>query len=223
MCGRYANHVGAMHGWADILTGWPEGAQLGFNIAPTMMIPAFTQQGAEAMRWGLLPGWIREINPGFSTFNARLKTVAEKPAFRHAWKANQRCMIPAVGYYEWSSVDGEKQPYFVCRKDGAPIVFAGLYEPQSEIFPASCTVLTRPSEGPLEPLHHAMPVMINREHAEPWMQGNQEEALDLAWRTYDDEYDYYPVSREVNKVANQGAHLIEPASPLKSSQQGFDF
>lgn len=223
MCGRYANHVGAMHGWADILGEWPVDVQLGFNIAPTLMIPAFTRHGGEAMRWGLLPTWINAINSSYSTFNARLKTAAEKPAFRHAWKADQRCMIPALGYYEWSSKEGTKQPYFVCRRDGAPIVFAGLYEPQREQFPASCTVLTRPSEGALEPLHHAMPVMINPQHAEDWMYGDHQQALDVAWRTYEDEYHWYPVSTEVNKVANQGSHLIEPAKVKKASQQGFDF
>ena len=223
MCGRYANHVGAMHGWSDILTDWPQGVQLGFNIAPTLMIPAFTRAGGEAMRWGLLPSWIKEVNSSFSTFNARLKTVSEKPAFRHAWKANQRCMIPAVGYYEWQTNEGKKQPYFVSRKDQSPIVFAGLYEPQRQGFPASCTVLTRPSEGPLEPLHHAMPVMINPEHAEAWMEGTYEDAKEVAWRPYEDDYQFYPVSSEVNKVANQGEHLIEPATEEKPPQQGFDF
>ena len=223
MCGRYANHVGAMHGWTDILSDWPTGVQLGFNIAPTLMIPAFSREGGQAMRWGLLPSWIKEVNSSYSTFNARLKTVAEKPAFRHAWKTDQRCMVPALGYYEWSSNEGIKQPYFVTRRDGAPIVFAGLFEPAHQQFPASCTVLTRPSEGPLEPLHHAMPVMINPDHAEAWMYGEKQQALDVAWRTYEDEYQYYPVSTEVNKVANQGSQLIEPVQVQKDNQQGFDF
>ena len=223
MCGRYANHVGAMHGWTDILSDWPCGVQLGFNIAPTLLIPSFTVNGGEAMRWGLLPSWVQQVNSSYSTFNARLKTVAEKPAFRHAWKTRQRCMIPALGYYEWCNTEGGKQPYFVRRRDGSPIVFAGLYEPAHRSFPSSCTVLTRPSEGALEPLYHAMPVMINPQHAERWMYGDYQDALDVAWRTYEDEYEYYPVSTEVNKVANQGEHLMEPIKSKKQAQQGFDF
>ena len=227
MCGRYANHVGAMHGWAGIINDWPEHAVTGYNIAPTQMIPVFTPQGGDAMRWGLLPNWVTEPQTGYSTFNARLKTVAEKPAFRHAWKKAQRCLVPAVGYYEWKLENGAKQPYFVRRHDENPLVFAGIFEPARESIPASCSILTRPSEGLLEPLHHAMPVMLDPAHGEAWLSGSTDECLDIAWRDYADDYQYYPVSKAVNKVANQGAELIEPDYPQQTPQQheqsGFDF
>ena len=223
MCGRYANHVGAMHGWTDILSDWPTGVQLGFNISPTTLIPSFTRDGGQAMRWGLIPNWTKEIDASYSTFNARLKTVAEKPSFRHAWKMHQRCLIPALGYYEWRSEGGGKQPYFVCRNDQQPIVFGGMFEPARDNFPASCTILTRPAEGQLADLHHAMPVMFEPQHAEPWMQGDHQQALQLAWRNYADEFQYYPVSREVNKASNEGPQLIEPLTPEAEPQQGFGF
>lgn len=223
MCGRYANHVGAMHDWTDILTDWPNDAQLGFNIAPTQMIPAFLANGGQAMRWGLIPTWLDQPSAKYSTFNARLVTAAEKPTFRHAWESGQRCLIPALGYYEWRMEDGRKQAYFVSRLDEQPLVFAGLYEPARENVTASCTVLTRPAEGQLEPLHHAMPVMLNPEHATTWFEGNKEEAEQIAWREYGEEFRYYPVSNEVNRVANQGPQLIEPQLQIREPQQGFNF
>lgn len=226
MCGRYANHVGAMHGWTDILTDWPSDAQLGFNLAPTQMIPAFTAVGSAAMRWGLIPEWVDQANTSFSTFNARLSTVAEKPAFRHAWQTSQRCLIPALGYYEWRQENGQKQAYFVKRTDGQPTVFAGLYEPpRNKHIPWSCTVLTRPAEGILAELHHSMPVSLLPEHGRIWMSGSSDIALQSAWRDFADEFSFYPVSHLVNSTANQGPDLIKPVENDKKSniQQGFDF
>lgn len=223
MCGRYANHVGAMHDWTDILTDWPNDAQLGFNIAPTQMIPAFVESGGQAMRWGLIPNWLDEPSSKFSTFNARLATAAEKPTFRHAWESGQRCLIPALGYYEWRTEEGRKQAYFVSRNDQTPLVFAGLCEPSRGNVTASCTVLTRPAEGQLEQLHHAMPVILKPEHAEVWFQGSTQEAEQVAWREYGEEFKYYPVSNEVNRVANQGSQLITPQVQIREPQQGFDF
>lgn len=223
MCGRYANHVGAMHGWADIVGDWPEQGELGFNIAPTQMIPVFTAKTGAAMRWGLIPPWRDAPDSQYATFNARLVTVAEKPAFRHAWRNNQRCLIPALGYYEWSATSGVKQPYFVRRRDDAPIMFGAIFEASRDGVPASCSILTRPAEGHLEPLHHAMPVMLEPEHAEAWFAGTPDEAAKAAWHTYPDVYHYYPVSSKVNKVANQGADLIDKAEEQRQNQQGFDF
>lgn len=223
MCGRYANHVGAMHGWTDILTDWPTDAKLGFNIAPTQMIPAFLPAGGQAMRWGLIPNWLDQPSSKYSTFNARLATASEKPTFRHAWKNGQRCLIPALGYYEWRQEEDGKQAYFVHRADQHPLVFAGLYEPAREQVPASCTVLTRPAKGNLEPLHHAMPVMLNPEHALAWFHDSAANAEEIAWRDYGEEFSYYPISNAVNKVANQGGQLIQPRQKDDSTQHGFDF
>lgn len=226
MCGRYANHVGAMHDWTDILTDWPSEGQLGFNLAPTQMIPAFTAIGSAAMRWGLLPDWVDQANTSFSTFNARLATVAEKPAFRHAWQNSQRCLIPALGYYEWRQENGQKQAYFVQRTDGHPTVFAGLYEPaRNENIPWSCTVLTRPAEGELAQLHHSMPVSLLPEHGPTWLSGDVEVAEQSAWRNLASEFSYYPVSHLVNSTVNQGPGLIEPITKQAASneQQNFDF
>lgn len=223
MCGRYANHVGAMYGWTDILTDWPTETQLGFNLAPTQMIPAFLPYGGTAMRWGLIPSWLEQTSTGFSTFNARLDSVAEKPAFRHAWANSQRCLIPALGYYEWQMNENSKQPYFVCPVGTGPLVFAGIYEPSNDNNPASCSILTRPSQGTLKPLHKSMPVMLNPEHAECWFYGTEQDAMTIAWRDYTEEFRFYAVSKRVNNVKNQGEDLVRPYVIEEKVQRGFDF
>lgn len=223
MCGRYANHVGAMHGWSDILADWPGQQELGFNIAPTQLAPIVTKDGVQVYQWGLLPSWVKSSKTSFSTFNARLGTIADKPSFSHAWHNQQRCLIPALGYYEWRLEQGQKQAYFVCRKDGAPIVFGGLFEQPRQGIAGSFTIITRPAEDQLAELHHAMPLMFEEHHGESWLNSTVQQAETLAWYAYPDIYHYYPVSNQVNRVANQGPQLIEPMVVPQIKQQGFDF
>lgn len=164
MCGRFANHVKAMHGWRDILGDWPSGIPTGFNVSPTQIIPAVHSQGTCPMRWGLVPTWSKEASPKYATFNARLETVASKPAFRNAWRHSQTCIILALGYYEWRTENSVKQPYFIhMPQDRGLMVFAGLWEQREDLY--SCTILTRESAGNLSDLHSRMRVILSPEDA----------------------------------------------------------
>jgi putative SOS response-associated peptidase YedK len=60
--------------------------------------------------------------------NARAEMVAEKPAYRSAFR-RRRCLIPASGFYEWApGPGGKKQPIYFRMKNEAPFAFAGLWE-----------------------------------------------------------------------------------------------
>src|SRR5690606_22447683 len=119
-----------------------------YNIAPTTFIPVIRPDDEsylmEEMRWGLVPSWSREAATKFATFNARIETVAEKPAFRSALR-KRRCIIPASGFYEWhTDEEGVKQPYYFRLKAGHEMALAGLWEhwqgPDGETL-HSCTIL----------------------------------------------------------------------------------
>lgn len=215
--------MAAMHGWTDILKDWPTEVVPRYNVAPTQLVAAFTTQGGRAMRWGLIPPWLDQAS-GFATFNARLETVTDKPAFRHAWHHSQRCLVPAFGYYEWRQEGGIKQPYLVKRKDNNVLVLGGLFEPPAaQIKPYSCTFLTRPASGELLALHRVTPIFIQPQQARQWLNGSPTEAMELANTSYADEYEYYPVSDKVNKVVNQGSDLIRKITLSAKPQQSFDF
>jgi putative SOS response-associated peptidase YedK len=175
------------------------------------------------MRWGLIPPWTTE--PGsFSTFNARLDTVATKPSFKKAWAQSQRCLIPALGYYEWREDEGVKQAYLVKRCDDNVLVFGGLYEPgNNHNKPYSCTILTRPATGSLLDLHRVTPVFIQAEQAHDWLVGDIACAELIAHQPYGDEYEYYPVDNQVNKVSNNGPQLIKKIVIQPRPQQSFNF
>ncbi len=220
MCGRFANHVTAMHDWAGILKAWPEGVVAGFNVVPSQTIAAFTSGGGLAARWGLVPPWSDGVNNKYATFNARIESLAQKPAFRSAWSHGQRCLIPALGYYEWKTEAGGKQPYFVHGADGAPLVFAGLYEPaRGADIPASCTIITQPADPGLAGLHARMPVMLAPAQAEAWFGAPRAEALALAIGERPVAVAVYPVSRAVNNPRNQGADLIKPLAENRPPEQ----
>src|SRR5258708_5654107 len=104
-----------------------------YNVAPTQDIlavrfnPEAKERTLDALRWGLVPYWAKDIKIGYSLINAKAETVAEKPAFREAFKS-RRCLIAADGFYEWKKLDAKtKQPYAIMMKDRSLFGFAGLW------------------------------------------------------------------------------------------------
>ncbi|MEP6757476.1 MAG: SOS response-associated peptidase, partial [Chthonomonadales bacterium] len=106
-----------------------------YNIAPTQASLIVREQLADqkpvrelvAAQWGLVPGWAKDPSIGSRMINARCETVAEKPAYRAAFKYH-RCLIPANGFYEWQTIGKSKQPFYITMKDRDLFAFAGLYD-----------------------------------------------------------------------------------------------
>lgn len=216
MCGRFANQLESTEAWEEYF-GTPlpaeflEEVAIGYNIAPTQMIPVVTNSEGGgrtllAARWGMIGPWVKDaadISSKFATFNARSETVAEKATFRGAWKEGRRCVIPALGYYEWKKEGESKQPYFVNAASDAPICFGGLYEPERDDtsgVPASCTIITLPASETMSPLHHRMPLMFDDPSI--WLDSDSFDGHldDLSW---------HAVDRAVNNTRNQGSELIQ--------------
>ena len=209
MCGRFANQEENTAAWDAYFDCDNEFASIadtvsvGYNIAPTQTIPVVTQDGWLAARWGMVAPWAKdasEISSKFATFNARSETVSEKATFRSAWSDGRRCVIPAIGYYEWQKTQSGKQPYFAGLADESTLFFGGLYEPARESVCASCTIITMQASEMMAPLHHRMPLMFN--DPEAWLEGNSFEGHldDLSW---------HAVSKTVNNTRNQGIELIQ--------------
>ena len=216
MCGRFANQEDNTAAWDAYFDCDNEFASIadtvsvGYNIAPTQTIPVVTQDGWLAARWGMIAPWVKdaaEISSKFATFNARSETVSEKATFRDAWSAGRRCIIPALGYFEWKTTDDGKQPYFVRHVDETPLCFGGLYEPARNStsgagVPASCTIITQPASDQLASLHTRMPLMFGVQGIESWLNegGVGPEVSDLH---------FHAVSKTVNNTRNQGIELIQ--------------
>lgn len=144
------------------------------NIAPTQDIAVIRLQAGERecvpMRWGLVPSWSREPKTRYSTINARAETVAEKPAYRNAFR-HRRCLIPATGFYEWQQADRHKIPHLVRRKDRGLFAFAGLWErwEREATVVESCTIIVTAANRLLTPIHSRMPVILDPDRYNIWL------------------------------------------------------
>jgi len=179
---------------------------------------ADTVRRVEFFRWGLIPSWAKDSKMGHRMINARSETLAEKPAFRSAYK-RRRCLVLADGYYEWTTVPGDKrkQPVYIHLKSGEPFALAGLWEVwQADGVEApvrSCTIITCPPNRLLAAFHHRMPVILPRAVYAEWLarEARPADLLQPLLVPYSDaEMEVYPVSRGVNRPLNDSPECIMP-------------
>lgn len=192
-----------------------------YNIAPTQPVavvrPSPEKGGRELalLRWGLIPFWAKDPGIGARMINARSETVAQKPAFRAAFR-RRRCLVPVDGFYEWQRLERGKQPFYVRLCDGKPFAFAGLWEHWEGSGGAtidSCTLLTTEPNGLLRPVHNRMPVVLAPKDYGLWLDPGLQEAelLQPLLRPYPSEgMIAYPISKWVNSPKNDGPQCIEP-------------
>ena len=141
------------------------------------------------LRWGLIPSWSKDAKTAYKLINARAETVAEKPAFRSAFKS-RRCLLPADGFYEWRTLGKAKQPYLFRPRDRQPFAFAGLWEhwqpptvadlwgsaePPAPI--ESCTIITTTANELVGEIHDRMPVMLPQSAWQQWLDHADESLL----------------------------------------------
>ncbi|WP_298260426.1 SOS response-associated peptidase [Bradyrhizobium sp.] len=189
-----------------------------FNVAPTQPIPVVINHDGRhfrLMRWGFWPAWVKDPRKFTHLINARAETVKEKPAFKNAIR-RRRCLIPADGYYEWQSMEGGKRPYFVHRRDGAPIAFAGVAEtwigPNGEEV-ETVAIVTAPASVDLAVLHPRVPVAIAPLDFGFWLDCRSDEAdsvTPLMRGPEKGEFAWHEISSRVNHVANDDAQLVLP-------------
>ena len=194
-----------------------------YNIPPTEDIavvrpdPGGTGRRLDMLRWGLVPYWARDIKIGFSLINAKAETVAEKPAFRDAFK-ERRCIIPADGFYEWKKLDAKtKQPYAIVMKERSVFGFAGLWERWKDRASGqaiqSCTIVTTTPNEVCAPIHDRMPVILEPKDYARWLGEEPTEPphLMMMLKPYPGAaMEAYPVSSRVGSVKNTDADLFQP-------------
>jgi len=221
MCGRYVSpdEASIEREFNLVRTEWRFPAN--FNTAPTQEVPAIRARDGNResalLRWGLVPYFAKGKPGKYSTFNARTETLASSACFRGPWKLGQRCIIPALGFYEWHvNADGTKQPYYIHLDDQEIFGFAGLWERaklDSETILESCTIITMPANSLMAGIHNSktrMPAILTRGMRDIWLFGSPDAAA-AALVTYPDERMIaYPVDLRVNSARNNDETLLDP-------------
>jgi len=224
MCGRGAQHsdpetIARRFG----VVGPLPNLQARYNAAPLQEIgvvrrnPKSGQRALDALVWGLVPHWSKTAKPGFSTINAKSETVATAPAFREAWQAGRRCLVPFDLFFEWQKrPDGGKQPYAIAGIDRAPLGIAGLWESKRLDDGAvlrTFTILTTAANALMAPLHDRMPVIIAPADYGVWLgeTGAAPEAARALLRPCPADWlEAWPVDARVGNWRNDDPAIIQP-------------
>ena len=222
MCGRFvqsreAEDYGAYFAVDVIKT---DAVLRSWNVAPTKQVYAVAEHEGERLlgtfEWGLVPFWAKDRKIGAGMINARVESLAEKPAFRDSFRT-RRCIIPADGFYEWEPRPGGKLPHYIYAPDRRPLALAGLWslwkDPDSGETLRTCTIITGEPSDVVAPIHDRMPVILPRSTWDAWLDpevSDPEEVRHLVERLPVPDLAEHPVSTLVNRVGNDSPLLTEP-------------
>jgi putative SOS response-associated peptidase YedK len=135
-----------------------------------------------------------------------------KGQFRSHLK-KQRCVVPADGFYEWRD-EGGKQPYYFSRRDGKPLMLAGIWE-EAEYKGdkrIAFAILTEEPNDLVASYHDRMPLALADDKVALWLDLSHEAPLnenlllDLA------EFTVRPMDRAMNNVRQKVLAAIDPAA-----------
>lgn len=229
MCGRYVSpeqaaierqwHIGRENQPA---LGEPFAAR--YNVAPQQgnpanYIPVLRQAECGELelariQWWLLPFWSKEARIKFSTFNARVETVATAASFREPLK-RRRCIIPALGWYEWQELPAGNLPWYLHGANGELLAFAALWdrwESDAQTID-SCSIIVGPANNAFGPIHDRMPFVLPPDRAIQWLDRDLTDTgrvMQLLQPNPDDSIAFHRVGTRVSNARNQGADLIAP-------------
>jgi putative SOS response-associated peptidase YedK len=236
MCGRFALSILPAQFQRVFGCAPPEGLAARYNVTPDTAIvivragPEGTPEAVFA-RWGLLGPWMKEANDPGRQINARSETAAEKPMFRDVFRKS-RCLIPAMGFYEWQKAGGgPSRPFYIALASGEPFAFAGLWRASRLVDGTvleTCTILTTDAYPSLKPIHHRMPVILPEASQALWLDPpvkDPEFVQALLTPRPEQELVAHEVGRAVNNPRNDGPALVGPvgrqaAAPDLGPKQG---
>ena len=234
MCGRFASQLPpellrrAFAALGDIPNTPPS-----WNVAPTQAAlvvrrhPETRERRLNALRWGLVPHFTKDLKACKRPINARSETIGSSSMFRGALAA-RRCLVPADAFYEWKAVPDGKQPYAIARTDGAPLAFAGLWEgwrdPAGEVL-RTFTIATTAANDDMASLHARMPVILEHDDWPVWLGEEVGDFAALLRPAPAGTVRLWSVSRAVNSVRNNGPELLvqaTDAAPLTAAEALVD-
>ena len=208
MCGRYALHANPqVIALQFALDSAPE-FKTSYNVCPgtdVLVVRADKEKKrvARKYRWGL----------GNKLANARGETLAQRPAFRDAFR-HWRCLVPSSGFYEWQTIGSRKLPWYVRPRDAELFALAGISAIWNGV--RSVSLITTEPNALMASIHDRMPVILKPEDYAEWLDTSNHDAQALIRPYPADRMAARPVSMRVNQPENDDPALIEETSgPLQ--------
>ena len=178
-----------------------------YNIAPQqehfIITTEYQRRKLTAAKWGLVTNPDQHGRRRY-LINAKAETVESRPSFAEAFD-QRRCVIPASGFYEWTGPSYARQPFWIYRRDGDLLLFAGLYQDaeKNELGTQSAfTIVTCAANPTLATIHDRMPVILSDRDADDWVNPNAKKPRSL---------------KRLLKPAGEDVLMVHPASPLVNS------
>jgi putative SOS response-associated peptidase YedK len=223
MCGRYASFLpadalarifGTVNPLPNLEPTW--------NMAPTLDAPVVRlskdgERYLDALKWGLIPYFTKDLKKARKPINARDDNLAKSGMFREAF-AKRRCLVPAPIYYEWRADPDGKTPFAVARVDGEPVAFGGIWEvwksPEGEYLRTFATITTDANRL-VGQIQDRMPVIVEKADWPIWLGEVDGDPITLLRPAGEGVLRFWPVDKKVGQVRNDGPELIEPVPEIE--------
>ena len=200
-----------------------------YNITPGQPLPVMTNGQSSRISWFTWsyqsPGTARSTEKRRPLINARAETIRSLPSFRDSF-VHRRCVIWVEGFYEWQrdSAAARSQPYFIGIKDQVPFAIAGLWSSENSTANAAdtgkgCLVITTEANSLMHPIHHRMPVILDKMSVSTWLNPETSpETLHAILQPFPSPLMFaHPVSDRVNNPLNQGPDIINPVKIIEQT------
>ncbi|GAC1419813.1 MAG: SOS response-associated peptidase [Gemmatimonadaceae bacterium] len=202
-----------------------------YNLNPHQDIPAvyydpfLRERVLRTMHWNLIPSKLESrdkvvaFDSQYSTFNARIETVASAPTFQESWRS-PRCRVVVDGRIEWIGEKRRKVPHLIRHKERIPLAMAGLWSrwhdgaSGAELW--SCTVIVKDADDWYSQFHDRMAVILAPESYEHWLdperKRGQLEMLNKSAYHQDGGLEFFAISKLVNNSRNDSPECLEPTA-----------
>lgn len=189
-----------------------------WNVSPGTKQPIIGPDGPRLETWGFRPAWA-VVRKTKMMVNARMDKAGSS-----TWKwmfSSGRVLVPADGWYEWVTVEGRKQPYFIKSNDGPPVYFAGLSSVRPDAAPSETpgvvfgfVIVTAAADSGMLDVHDRRPLVLTLEEAKVWLDPATtfEEAVHLAntaGKSADD-FHWHKVTPGVNRTGGDSPTFNDP-------------
>ena len=204
MCGRYVVTNPVNKTKKIVKTSIKVENDFNYNAHPSQELPIIKKYSngfsLEKIKWGIVPSWAK--NKDFKALiNARLETINEKVSFKNLIKKT-RCVSVMDGFYEWKREGAIKTPHYFTRDDKATMYVAGIYN--NDEF----CLITEEAQDNIRQIHHRQPVILNEQDIDKYLDSS-EDVTPFLFERNKPNFEFYEISKDVNRPQNNSSNLIE--------------